>query len=197
MPFPTWPNTVASDAVCRSGSVTGITTDMRRSRWSKNGVLDRVFASLQRARRIWIKAMGFDNTHIKVHSDDTGARKKRHPMPRLVVEQREPPVSSGVREGPNCGGLPALPRPCARDAPEGRKLWKQMENHRIVPLCSWIVSTKTRKPENWCPVSVFSPWCRPRATASPADRGGTPPVTRARTPFWIRPPRIAPRLTSA
>src|SRR5467141_5283260 len=47
----------------------------RMNRWSKNGVLDRVFAQLQHAQivRIKIEAVGLDSTAVKVHPDGTGA----------------------------------------------------------------------------------------------------------------------------
>jgi transposase len=50
----------------------------RMSRWSKNGVLDRIFTRLQQEQMIRLKADVFslDSTVIKVHPDGTGALKK-------------------------------------------------------------------------------------------------------------------------
>jgi transposase len=50
----------------------------RMNRWSKSGVLDRVFEQLQQAQvvRIKIEAVSLDSTSIKVHPDGTGALKK-------------------------------------------------------------------------------------------------------------------------
>jgi transposase len=50
----------------------------RMSRWSKNGVLDRIFARLQQEQMICLNADAFslDSTVIKVHPDGTGALKK-------------------------------------------------------------------------------------------------------------------------
>src|SRR4026209_2880127 len=50
----------------------------RMNRWSKLGVLDRVFEQLQRSQvvRIRIEAVSLDSTIIKVHPDGTGALKK-------------------------------------------------------------------------------------------------------------------------
>ena len=50
----------------------------RMNRWSKNGVLDRVFERLQREQivRIKIEAVKLDSTIVKVHPDGTGALKK-------------------------------------------------------------------------------------------------------------------------
>ena len=47
----------------------------RMNRWSKSGVLDRVFARLQLKQivRIRIEAFSLDSTSIKVHPDGTGA----------------------------------------------------------------------------------------------------------------------------
>ena len=50
----------------------------RMNRWSKNGVLDRVFEKLQQEQivRIRIEAFCLDSTSVKVHPDGTGALKK-------------------------------------------------------------------------------------------------------------------------
>ena len=48
------------------------------SRWSKAGVLDRVFERLQHAQivHVRIEAVSLDSTAVKVHPDGTGALKK-------------------------------------------------------------------------------------------------------------------------
>ena len=50
----------------------------RMNRWSKSGVLERVFQALQNAQivRIKIEAVSLDSTIVKVHPDGTGALKK-------------------------------------------------------------------------------------------------------------------------
>ena len=50
----------------------------RMNRWSKSGVLDRVFEKLQREQmvRIRLEAWALDSTTVKVHPDGTGALKK-------------------------------------------------------------------------------------------------------------------------
>ena len=50
----------------------------RMNRWSKNGVLDRVFEHLQREQILCIKleVLSIDSTVVKVHPDGTGALKK-------------------------------------------------------------------------------------------------------------------------
>jgi transposase len=68
---------VASGAGCPSDSAIG-TPSTRANRWSKHGVLNRVFQQLQHAQivRIRIEAVGLDSTIVKVHPDGTGALKK-------------------------------------------------------------------------------------------------------------------------
>ena len=50
----------------------------RMNRWSKSGVLDRVFAALQEEGiiRVSVEVMALDSTSVKVHPDGTGALKK-------------------------------------------------------------------------------------------------------------------------
>ena len=51
------------------------------NRWSKNGVLERVFEQLQRAQDCapQARAVALDSTIVKVHPDGTGALKKKDP----------------------------------------------------------------------------------------------------------------------
>ena len=58
----------------------------RMNRWSKAGVLDRVFARLQQEQilAIRIEHVCLDSTTIKVHPDATGARKKTAHKPSVV-----------------------------------------------------------------------------------------------------------------
>ena len=60
----------------------------RMNRWSKAGVLDRVFEQLQRAQvvRIKIEAVSLDSTSIKVHPDGTGALKQTAHKPSASPE---------------------------------------------------------------------------------------------------------------
>ena len=65
----------------------------RMNRWSKAGVLDRVFARLLQEQIIAIKfeAVSLDSTTVKVHPDGTGALKKRGRKPSDVpVEAAQP-----------------------------------------------------------------------------------------------------------
>ncbi|PSH05405.1 MAG: IS5/IS1182 family transposase [Acidobacteria bacterium] len=54
----------------------------RMNRWSKSGVLDTVFETLQREQivRIRIESVSLDSTIVKVHPDGTGAFKKNGPQ---------------------------------------------------------------------------------------------------------------------
>ena len=60
----------------------------RMNRWTKAGVLDRVFEQLQRAQvvRIKIEAVSLVSTSIKVHPDGTGALKKTARRPSANPE---------------------------------------------------------------------------------------------------------------
>jgi transposase len=53
----------------------------RMNRWSKSGVLDRLFEKLQQEQvvRIKIETVSLDSTIVKVHPDGTGALKKTDP----------------------------------------------------------------------------------------------------------------------
>ena len=65
----------------------------RMNRWSKSGVLDRVFEELQRSQivRIRIEAVSLDSTIVKVHPDGTGALKKTARKPSASPEADGPP----------------------------------------------------------------------------------------------------------
>lgn len=65
----------------------------RMSRWSKSGVLDRVFECLQREQivRIKLEAVSMDSTSVKVHPDGTGALKKTVPNPSANPAAAGPP----------------------------------------------------------------------------------------------------------
>lgn len=56
----------------------------RMLRWSRAGVLDRVFEQLQRRRfmHVHIEAVCLDSSILKVHPDGTGAPKKMVPSTR-------------------------------------------------------------------------------------------------------------------
>ena len=65
----------------------------RMNRWSKSGVLDRVFTQLQHAQiiRVKIEAVALDSTLVKVHPDGTGALKKTARKPWAGLAADGPP----------------------------------------------------------------------------------------------------------
>ena len=65
----------------------------RMNRWSKTGVLDRVFAHLQKEQlvRLKLEAVLMDRTSVKVHPDATGALKKTVPRPSASPAEGGPP----------------------------------------------------------------------------------------------------------
>ena len=65
----------------------------RMNRWSKNGVLDRVFERLQQAQIVQIKleAVSLDSTIVRVHPDGTGALKKTAAKPSDALGEAGPP----------------------------------------------------------------------------------------------------------
>jgi len=73
----------------------------RMNRWSKNGVLDRIFERLQQEQilRLKIEAISLDSTIVKVHPDGTGALKKQ------VRKPSESPEAAGR---PNFIWLPRM-----------------------------------------------------------------------------------------
>ena len=73
----------------------------RMNRWSKAGVLDRVFARLQQEQilAIRIEQVCLDSTTIKVHPDGTGALKKT---------ARRPLADPGVDAPPRFIWLPRM-----------------------------------------------------------------------------------------
>ena len=79
------------------------TVYMRMSRWSKAGVLDRVFEKLQVEQivRIKLEDVSLDSTSIKVHPDGTGALKKRTTGHRQEPRRMEHQSAYGCRGCPN------------------------------------------------------------------------------------------------
>ena len=69
------------------------------NRWSKNGVLGRVFAALQTEGiiQINVEAVCLDSTSVRVHSDGTGALKKRKAGDRKIARRTPHENSYGSR----------------------------------------------------------------------------------------------------
>ena len=91
---------------------------MRMNRWSKSGVLDRVFEQLQRQRivRLKLEAVSLDSTIVKVHPDGTGALKKRASVDRPIPRRLDHQASYGCRGCPDGRDLLAVGRTGARRA---------------------------------------------------------------------------------
>jgi transposase len=85
----------------------------RMNRWSKAGMLDRIFARLQQEQILAVRMeqVCLDNTIIKVHPDGTGALKKRPASHRTFPRRRYHPNSSGCRECSVRLDFEAFPRP--------------------------------------------------------------------------------------
>ena len=107
---------------------------VRMNRWSKSGVLDRVFEQLQRERivRIKLEAFSLDSTIVKVHPDGTGAQKKRTPVDRQVPRRLDHQASYGCR-GCQDGREFSLSAGQVHDAPEGRNLLRRLGRQRASP----------------------------------------------------------------
>ncbi len=65
----------------------------RMNRWSKAGVLDRVFARLQQEQilSLRLEQVCLDSTVVKVHPDGTGALKKPARKPSAAPAEAAPP----------------------------------------------------------------------------------------------------------
>lgn len=100
----------------------------RMSRWSKSGVLDRVFAQLQHAQiiRVKIEAVSLDSTIVKVHPDGTGALKKNGSQAigqsRGGWTTKIHMVAADARTAITFALSPGQ----AHDAPEGRQLLQRV-----------------------------------------------------------------------
>ena len=72
---------------------------VRMNRWSKNGVLSRVFAALQTEGiiQINVEVVCLDSTTVKVHPDGTGALKKREASDWKIPRRTHHEDSYGYR----------------------------------------------------------------------------------------------------
>ncbi len=112
------------------------TVYMRMSRWSKAGVLDRVFEKLQVEQivRIKLEVVSLDSTSIKVHPDGTGALKNG---PQAIGKSRggwNTKVHMVTADARTAIAF-ALSPGNAHDAPEGRELlWELPRMPEGLPL---------------------------------------------------------------
>ncbi|HMD54153.1 MAG TPA: IS5 family transposase [Phycisphaerae bacterium] len=96
----------------------------RMNRWSKAGVLDRVFARLQAEQilAIHIEQVCLDSTTIKVHPDGTGAFKKNGPQAIGRSRGGWTTQIHLVAANDRCALMLKLSPGQAGDAPQGREL---------------------------------------------------------------------------
>ncbi|PND33268.1 IS5/IS1182 family transposase [Achromobacter pulmonis] len=110
----------------RFGNWHTIYTRMRR--WTKAGVLDKMFEELQREQlvRVKIEVVSLDSTSIKVHPDGTGAPKKNGPQAigksRGGWNTKIHMVAADARTAVTFCLSPGQ----AHDAPEGRRLLQSL-----------------------------------------------------------------------
>ncbi len=109
----------------------------RMNRWAKAGVLDRLFAELQREQliRIKIEAVSLDSTIIKVHPDGTGALKKTAHKPsasRASAGQPKFIWLPRVLDAPQCPHSPLDRPPIPRRLP---RCCRTSQIHRIPSTC--------------------------------------------------------------
>ena len=112
------------------------TVYMRLNRWSKNGVLDRVFEYLQREQivRIKLEAVSMDSTIVKVHPDGTGALKKTDPRPSASPRGGWTTKIHMVAADARTAVTFSLSPGQAHDAPEGRKLLTRLGSQGQKPF---------------------------------------------------------------
>jgi len=123
-------NTAANGAGCRKKFGNWHTIYTRANRWSKNGVLDHVFAAMHEndVINIQVDHVSLDSTAVKVHPDGTGALKKYGPQSigksRAGWTTKIHLAAADARTAVTFSLSPSQ----AGDAPEGRKLLKTLEN---------------------------------------------------------------------
>ena len=137
--------------VAEHGCKWGTPIYTRMNRWSENGVLDRVFERLQRERlvRVKLEVASLDSTIVKVHTDGTGARKKRPPSHRQAPRQLDHQDSQGCRGCSNRPHLPALAGPEARRAAGTRTAEAPLAGRMAAPVWSWTGPTTRRANRSW------------------------------------------------
>ncbi|XUP36732.1 IS5 family transposase (plasmid) [Xanthomonas axonopodis pv. vasculorum] len=100
----------------------------RMNRWAKAGVLDRMFAQLQKSKivRIKIEAVSLNSTSVKVHPDGTDALKKNRPQAigksHGGWNTKIHLVAADARTAITFGLMPSN----AHDAPAGRTLLEHL-----------------------------------------------------------------------
>ncbi len=122
------------------------------NRWSKAGVLDRVFARLQAEQILSLRMelACLDSTTVKVHPDGTGGFEKSGPQAigrsRGGCTTKIHLVAANAR----CALSLKLSPGQAGDAPEGRRtVTERRAGASRLSASSWIGLTRAMKPANW------------------------------------------------
>ena len=122
----------------------------RMNRWSKSGVLARVFEQLQKHQmiRVRVETVGLDSTIIKVHPDGTGALKKtaRKPLAKALGgwTTKLHLVAADSRHAFTLSVSPGN----AADGVEGRKLlegWKDIPQGALMVMDRAYEGDQTRQ----------------------------------------------------
>lgn len=94
------------------------TVYMRMNRWSKSGVLERVFEQLREEGivKAEMSVVSLDSTTVKVHPDGTGALKKRSAVDRQVSRRSDDEDTHGRRRRANACDILIVFRTGARCA---------------------------------------------------------------------------------
>ena len=101
----------------------------RMNRWSKSGMLDRIFEHLQREQIVRIKLEGpcrWTAPSSRSIPMGRGREKKRSPGHRPLPRRLDHQDSYGCRGCSNCHHVLALAGTGPHDAPEGRKLLNRL-----------------------------------------------------------------------
>jgi transposase len=148
----------------RFGNWHTIYTRMRR--WSKAGVLDKMFEELQREQvvRIKIEAVSLDSTSIKVHPDGTGALKKRPPVHWKVPRRMEHQDSYGCRECSNGRDILSLAGAGTRRARGQAVATQPGSDQQTGAPVDGPVPTKATKHANWRWILDSFRWRHPLST---------------------------------
>ena len=131
----------------------------RMSRWSKAGVLERVFAQLQRSQiaRIRIDVVCLDRTSVKMHPDGSGDVKKSGPQAIGKSRGGRNTKTHLAAANERTALRFSLSPDQAHDAPQGRTLLKQLRpTERAVHLTHEPRLRRQRDPRTGRNAGVYS-----------------------------------------
>ena len=127
------------------------TINTRMNRWSKTGVLARVFAPLPKEQLVRLKpeAVSMDSPSVKVHPDATGALNKTGPRPSARPGGGWPPQSRLVAAEARTAVTVSRSPGQAHEAPEGRKLLHRLGAQREPVPLMLTGPTRATRPTGW------------------------------------------------